>query len=342
MNSIPTRLYNIRPACSIIESVIITLFDQAACPGRDAGRGRKIRYVENSFDQFVDSRKKLSSSEKYELIRDFRVRSMEMLAGALEQRKEDGGRNMPYETYGRSYSVFSSKKKYTEEVNANAIAYVRTVRTSGRGRMMTSPLFEYTYEGQKYLAIYDQPIEGCNADIDLGPVTIKIDPDDPESVYNNSSKHVGLAILTAVLCVALVSGLIFAIVSVMLNNDTGEDPYNGSLYQTSEEMITDEMVDKHIGSMAGYKDKQWYCETVPILNIETYDNGDYWINLADPLFPSIGSEKDVSYWHDELIVFYVVEENEGADGKAVISKSPLLYFNADEHTYTGSHGGYEG
>ena len=267
---------------------------------------------------------------------------MEMLAGALEQRKEDGGRNMPYETYGRSYSAFSSKKKYTEEVNANAIAYVRTVRTSGRGRMMTSPLFEYTYEGQKYLAIYDQPIEGCNADIDLGPVTIKIDPDDPESVYNNSSKHVGLAILTAVLCLVSVSVLIAVIVSAMFYYLPGNDPAGGSLFEISEEVITDEMVDAYINSMAGYKDKQWYCETVPIRNIETGDNGDYWINLADPLFPSIGSEKDVTYWHDELIVFYVVEENEGADGKTVISKSPLLYFNADEHTYTGSHGGYEG
>ena len=77
------------------------------------------------------------------------------------------------------------------------------------------------------------------------------------------------------------------------------------------------------------------------VTVNTYDSGNYSIELDDPSFPSISDEHDASFWHDELLVFYAVEEYEGSDGIIRLERIPLLYFNADEHTYVGTHGAYE-
>ena len=96
-------------------------------------------------------------------------------------------------------SLTLKQRKYTEEVCANAVAYVRTLGSShnhssashhgnsGNVSIRTSPLFEYTYQGRTYQALYDRPIDGSNADIDLGPATIYIDPEHPEDVYQETS-----------------------------------------------------------------------------------------------------------------------------------------------------------
>ena len=71
----------------------------------------------------------------------------------------------------------SAKKKYSEEISANCVGYVRTVdsHSSGSGRrhghnargyiMRTSPIFEYTYQGKDYKGIYDRMIDGIDADV---------------------------------------------------------------------------------------------------------------------------------------------------------------------------------
>ena len=79
-------------------------------------------------------------------------------------------------------------RKYKEEISANCVGYARIVReesSNSRGHhrrglsFMTSPIFEYTYQGKEYRGIYDRMIDGLNADLNMGPVSIRIDPDHP-------------------------------------------------------------------------------------------------------------------------------------------------------------------
>jgi len=113
--------------------------------------------------------------------------------------------------------LFLPKTKYTEKVTANAIAYVRTMDNSSSGtrgagrriRFRTSPLFEYTYQGRTYLAMYDRPDAGTNAHTDLGPATISIDPRNPEDIYNRSAR-IGLSgIFAALVCFLLAALVLF-------------------------------------------------------------------------------------------------------------------------------------
>jgi len=257
-----------------------------------------------------------------------------------------------YLIVGSIKSFSSNQPRYSEEINAEAIAYVRTVgdtgnstagaqiQTAGKVLIRTSPLFEYTYMGQTYKATYDRPIDGCNADIDLGPTKICIDPDHPEDIGHQSAKVGAKGVLGAIICIVMVVFLIGAY--VMLNTQPAEPAAqagNGSIFEISEEEITDEMVDARIHSIVGYEDCVWYYKKMHV-TITTYDSGNYSIELEDPAFPSICDEHDASYWHDELLVFYAVEEYEGSDGIIRLERTPLLYFNADEHTYIGAHGEY--
>ncbi|MBO4635527.1 MAG: hypothetical protein J5685_00095 [Clostridiales bacterium] len=280
-------------------------------------------------------------------------------------------------------SLTLKQRKYTEEVCANAVAYVRTLGSShnhssashhgnsGNVSIRTSPLFEYTYQGRTYQALYDRPIDGSNADIDLGPATIYIDPEHPEDVYHSSVKVGAKGIFSALICFAVAA----LMVVVFINNNAkpspseeirkslnarniftlvfgsdeereaiaesiGENLVSSFGYEIPEE-ITDDLVDHYVGSFVGYENEEWYYESVHVRNVYSYDNGCS-IEFDDPAFPQVSDNHDVSYWHDELLVFYVLDENEGSDGQIHISKLPLLYRNADEHTYVGTHGAYEG
>lgn len=258
-----------------------------------------------------------------------------------------------YLIVGSIRSFSSHNPKYSEEINAEAVAYVRTIgdtgnskagtqiRTGGKVQIRTSPLFEYTYMGQTYKATYDRPIDGCNADIDLGPTKICIDPDHPEDIGHQSAKVGAKGVLGAIICIVMVVFLIGAY--VMLNTQPAEPAAqagSGSIFEISDKEITDEMIDARIHSIVGYEDCVWYYKKMHV-TITTYDSGNYSIELEDPAFPSICDEHDASFWHDELLVFYAVEEYEGSDGIIRLERTPLLYFNADEHTYVGAHGEYE-
>ena len=482
-------------------------------------RGRKMRYVEGRFDQFVDQRKQLSGYERSEMDREFRQRGAEMLGAAFEQVKaqithtDDEDRTgtgadepLPYKSSydqmrsddpdedkkpskiplvifiimvvavmvsgfvfdigvtmavffaffaffgfysayrdkGRSSSYYEGatstgnrrngimlglfalaaliplcfagrfglsgslmlmmislftvtglylvigfisslglrRRKYTQEVNANAVAYVRTLgsgntHTSGshhgttrKIRFRTSPLFEYTYQGRTYRSLYDRPCDGSNADMDLGPAVIYIDPDHPEDVYHSSVKVAAQGIFSALVCfviaaLALMAFTQFAgrpnpamelgknmsvrnIFILMFGSDEEKDDLIGRIgdgfekvlgYEIPEE-VTDDLVEKRVDSFVSYKDREWYYETVHVSNVYTYNDGSCSIKLDDPTFIEFYAGHDASKWHDDLLVFYVIEENKGSDGQTVINKEPLFYVNADEHTYVGTHGAY--
>ena len=109
----------------------------------------------------------------------------------------------------------SAKKKYSEEISANCVGYVRTVdsHSSGSGRrhghrgrgyiMRTSPIFEYTYQGKDYKGIYDRMIDGIDADVNMGVASIAIDPKHPEDIYHKSTGVQVKGLIVSIICFAL-------------------------------------------------------------------------------------------------------------------------------------------
>lgn len=109
------------------------------------------------------------------------------------------------------------KRKYKVTVPAICTGYARTVAKSPeapKGQniyyLKTSPVFEYSYEGSDYVSIYDPMTDGGDSDIDMGPVTINIDPDRPEDLWRSEGKAV-LAKLIAGLSL-LFSAVILAVI----------------------------------------------------------------------------------------------------------------------------------
>ena len=79
----------------------------------------------------------------------------------------------------------ADKTVYTEEVSATCIGYWRTMDGGGDEILypVTSPVFEYHYNGQKYQACYDTFENSKDAKIPLGSTeTIRIDPDAPNRI----------------------------------------------------------------------------------------------------------------------------------------------------------------
>lgn len=244
-------------------------------------------------------------------------------------------------------------RKYREEVQANCVGYVRTVRQSSstsRGEsseyyLSTSPLFEYYYEGQMYKGLYDRPIDGRNGDIDMGSTVIRIDPNHPEDIYHGSGSVAVKGLLMGVICLG-VAGFLFynfftndyaekskdeitpmKIISILKDPDSlGDEGYED---EPSE--ITDEYIEKH------YILDEWYVEEVKIDRVITESDGTYTVYLVDEAFPSLGQEFEPG---SKELVFYQVEEKE-QDGETKIETVAFLWLNADEHTYKGDHGAYE-
>lgn len=109
-------------------------------------------------------------------------------------------------------SLGLKSRKYTQEVSAECVGYVRNIelRTTQKDGMTntfyfisTSPIFEYEYQGKSYKGVYDRRIDGADADVDVGPLTISIDPDNPEDIYRQSKKVKTQGLLIAVVCIVV-------------------------------------------------------------------------------------------------------------------------------------------
>ena len=279
-------------------------------------------------------------------------------------------------------SSFFAKRKYSEEVSAQCVGYLRTVdshtngssRTHGRnGRgyiMRTSPIFEYTYQGQNYKGIYDRMIDGINADVNMGAASIVIDPKHPEDIYHKSTglqiKGLFVSVICFLLCVVFVFAFInggyasgkgmpgtqingFKIFSFMFSSDDerenmlesfGDQMVKNLGYEVPYE-IDDDYVDLREAQFSYLKGQTWYYEYATIKRIDEYDNGDYGIVFEDDSLPQIGKSGKNNDFGDARLVFYVANEYE-SNGETKIEKEIFWDVSADEHVYIGTHGAYEG
>ncbi len=272
----------------------------------------------------------------------------------------------------------SAKKKYSEEISANCVGYVRTVdsHSSGSGRrhghrgrgyiMRTSPIFEYTYQGKDYKGIYDRMIDGINADVNMGAASIAIDPNHPEDIYHKSTGVQVKGLFVSIICLLVCGIFVFAFLNGgYQSSGKGVNGFNlfKFAFSSDEERegliesfadgltktlgyeipyeITDELVDKYISQFSYLNGQTWYYELATIERIDEFDNGEYSIVFEDRSLPQLGKHGDHDDIGDMRIVFYVANEYE-SNGETKIEKEVFWDLSPAEHTYVGAHGAYEG
>ena len=104
----------------------------------------------------------------------------------------------------------ADKTVYTEEVSAACIGYWRTMEGGGDDILypVTSPVFEYHYNGQKYQACYDTFEVTKDAKIPLGSTTtIRISPDAPNRVEGFHKNLLSTPIVFVIICVLAAGAL---------------------------------------------------------------------------------------------------------------------------------------
>ncbi|MBO4635526.1 MAG: hypothetical protein J5685_00090 [Clostridiales bacterium] len=270
--------------------------------------------------------------------------------------------------FGFFGSLSIKNRKYRENVNARCIGYVREVDSRDGGEnganryfLKTSPIFEYSYEGRTYKSIYDRMINGKDADVDLGSTMINIDPDHPEDIFRKAVKVNVMGFFWGLVCIGIavllftafrnggtlnLKGSIRYTPGEGITIDDGSvdpdepifDPDRDVMEQVAE-MMPENITDTDVAQFA--RADQWYYETVRVEEIFTYDDDNYSIEFEGDDFTQVSRNGDPSNIHDEVIVFYSIFDIE-YEGEIKHVKDPFIIVNADEHTYTGTHGAYEG
>lgn len=256
----------------------------------------------------------------------------------------------------------SARILYTEEIDAKCTGYVRMVdsessdNSSGTNRshpiiyVMTSPLFEYNYEGVKYESVYDSfPIKDYS-DIELDSITkIRINPKHPEDVLSShvtSKTNFATFLIFGIIFAAVGSGLAWYSLLGGTKNLTVETSWNalidGGSDQTEDtapakNQITDEMVE------SAYKDdingKDWYYEITTVTNVEDY-NGNLLLSFDDS-FEKMQVKSSAGFkTGDKVLLLYTVSL-ETPDQKTGY-KQGFVYGKPDEVEYVGSHTAYGG
>lgn len=260
-------------------------------------------------------------------------------------------------------SLTVKRRKYTEDIPAECIGYVRTVRhekdhdSDDRYIMTTSPLFEYNYKGEDYLCMYDLPSDGRNTDTDLGPVTISIDPKHPVDIYHAAEKpKVNGKVIFFMIAFALAGSFalynfiigdyisgeqakleqninLFSAMRAMHGTPEEREAFMKQLEKQMGSTVPEKLTDEIIDSLTA--ESHWYYEIIENVEVNEY----HYICLEDEGFGTITANIDVENG-DDVMIFYSVHREE-VDGKIVERKSNILCVNASEHTYTGKHGAYK-
>ena len=246
----------------------------------------------------------------------------------------------------------SAKIFYKEEIDAKCIGYVRMVDTESdnEGPPMTvmyiSPVFEYSYEGQRIEALYDVMEIGSSSNIGLGSyTTIRINPDHPEDVMSprvtKTSNFIALLIF-GLIFVVIGSGLAWYSLLGNAKDLTVETSWNqiisGGETETtpSKKVVYDEFIEENYASdIAG---KEWYREETTVSNVEDYQ-GNMLLTFDDTFEKMLIKPSDSVKKGCRIVIFYTVSREKEEQKKAY--KQPFVYTLPDEVEYTGDRGAYK-
>lgn len=248
----------------------------------------------------------------------------------------------------------SAKIFYKEEIDAKCIGYVRMVDSDSDSDggppmtyMMISPVFEYSYEGQRIEAVYDKLQMGDCSDIELGSFTkIRINPNHPEDVLAPKVTS------SANFAVLLIFGLIFTLVGSglawysLLGNAKGltvETSWNNILGEETSETTPSKKTISDATVEENYKEdiegKPWYCEITTVSDIEDY-KGNILLTFDDESFEKmLIKNTDALKKGDKIMLFYTVSRE--TEDQTAAYKCPFVYTFPADVEYTGSHGAYQ-
>ncbi|MCR5804518.1 MAG: hypothetical protein K6G47_09675 [Clostridia bacterium] len=102
------------------------------------------------------------------------------------------------------FHLTANDRVYPEEINATCIGYARYVEYSVNDGIvneipMVSPVFEYSYEGERFTCVYDGFTSSKDSDVGLGPSVIRISPKIPEGIYNRKSQSISALVIMAII-----------------------------------------------------------------------------------------------------------------------------------------------
>ena len=250
-------------------------------------------------------------------------------------------------------SILTSKNRvYTREIPATCIGYARYINYerhdnsynrnnsfyTSRANPYVSPVFEYNFEGQDYMSVYDDFRADTDSDVPMGPCNIRISPMHPEGVYNPKPANVGIYIFFTIVLLFFAI-FMFVLVGAGITSNvkkTGDGTYvltenNGTETTASTKVIlTDDMIKFN---------EVWYIEKVTIQSIETQSDGDIYTFDQSEFRKSKDYQTGVYKVGQEFYAIYTIDEeslNTGLTYKVVVN-----LIDPEEYDYQGSHGAWQ-
>ncbi len=249
--------------------------------------------------------------------------------------------------------ALSGKLIYTEEINATCTGYVRYVNrdsSDNGGRFVfihTSPLFNYSYDGVQYEAVWDEFPAKEDPDIALGQsVQVKIDPKHPENIMSPITVHPGslvFMIIMSLLCIGVGVGLGIFLTTGNAKGMTVETEWNPLIEEINGETgdtrskVTDDMIQSLYLDKFNITD-EWYYETVTV-GTRNYTAEGQVITFTDETFNTIlYTDGTAPQPGTVMMIFYTVDEDYVDLGYSY--KRSFATGDPEEFVYVGSHGAY--
>lgn len=244
--------------------------------------------------------------------------------------------------------VFAKVFLYREIIDAKCIGYVRLVSsdsvessTMNVNRrflyIMTSPVFEYNYNGQHIEALYDDFVVTESSDVELGTYeSIRINPRHPEDIYSPKATKINSIVY-------VIFGLFAAAATILvayfgLSGNYTIETGSGSQVVSGPVSVNDEMIEEMYAS--DIDGREWYIETMTIDSIETSDSNII-LRFEDPGMRGVRIPSTDQYEEgDSIYILYTIDE-EYLDSGAQY-KDTFILIDPDEYVYIGNHGAYEG
>lgn len=244
--------------------------------------------------------------------------------------------------------IFAKVFLYREIIDAKCIGYVRLVSsdsvessTMNVNRrflyIMTSPVFEYNYNGQHIEALYDDFVVTDSSDVELGTYeSIRINPRHPEDIYSPKATKINSIVYVIFGLFAAAAAILVAYFGLSGNYtiETG----SGSRVVSGPVSVNDEMIEEMYAS--DIDGREWYIETMTIDSIETSDSNII-LRFEDPGMRGVRIPSTDQYEEgDSIYILYTIDE-EYLDSGAQY-KDTFILIDPDEYVYIGNHGAYEG
>ena len=244
--------------------------------------------------------------------------------------------------------IFAKVFLYREIIDAKCIGYVRLVSSDSVESsnmnvnrrflyIMTSPVFEYNYNGQHIEALYDDFVVTDSSDVELGTYeSIRINPRHPEDIYSPKATKINSIVY-------VIFGLFAAAATILvayfgLSGNYTIETGSGSQVVSGPVSVNDEMIEEMYAS--DIDGREWYIETMTIDSIETSDSNII-LRFEDPGMRGVRIPSTDQYEEgDSIYILYTIDE-EYLDSGAQY-KDTFILIDPDEYVYIGNHGAYEG